>query len=233
MIDAVKPLALLPLILALGGCGEINRWYFCGFGHKSAQDGSYGNAIQSLNKCLELDSLSVEQQAFYLQTRAWAHFNRDDAVEALRDLESSFRLVEPTTHREFINHAAYLRMAGKALASLKPLQKAEAIDAREGQISMMTQYNRGWSLYDVGRYEEAIAAYNKGISAQPEYPFVYFRRGLAYDKLGRSDEASSDFDRFTSYFEEDTRFKPAFEQELIAAARSYPELRILLNDDNP
>ncbi len=231
MIKAVIPLTLL--VFGLAGCGEVNKWYFCGFGHKDAQDGNYADAIASLNKCLKLQNLTAEQQAFYLQTRAWSHFSLHDAVKALRDQEYAFRLVEPTTHREFINHAAYLRMAGKALESLEPLLKAEVIDSDRGQVSMMTQYNRGWSLYDLGRYDEAIAAFDLGITVQPEYPFVYFKRGLAYDRLGRVDEARDDFDRFTSYFEDEgVEFNPRFEQELKTAAEKYAELRILLNQTN-
>ena len=61
---------------------------------------------------------------------------------------------------------------------------------------MVTQYNLGWSLYKLNRFEESIQAFTKGIPQQPDYPFVYLRRGLAYYKLGRSVNAKEDFSDF-------------------------------------
>jgi len=70
------------------------------------------------------------------------------------------------------------------------------IDQMQGHPSMMTQYNLGWSLYKIGRFEVAIEAFNTGIPIQPDYAFVYFRRGLAYVKLGKEAQAKEDFSEF-------------------------------------
>lgn len=231
MPRTLKRISFLLLLVSLAGCNPVKKWYYCGYGHKNAQDQVYQSAISLLDHCLELKALSPEQQAFYLQTRAWAHFNLDHFESALRDQENSFSLIPPSTHREFINHAAYLRMTGDALNSLEPLFKAEVLDERSGHVSMMTQYNLGWSLYELGRYEEAIAAFTKGIPDQPDYPFVYFRRGLAYDKIGRVEPAESDFIEFVSFFEnEGVEFNDRLRRELIAASQKYSELKILLDE---
>jgi len=124
-------------------------------------------------------------------------------------------------------------MTGKHLNSLEPLLKAEVLDERSGHVSMMTQYNLGWSLYELGKYEEAISAFTKGIQDQPDYPFVYFRRGLAYDKIERVEKAESDFVEFVSFFEnEDVGFNERFSRELIEASQIYTELKVLLMEEN-
>jgi tetratricopeptide (TPR) repeat protein len=222
-------LTLTPLLLS--ACGQVDKWYYCGYGQKNAQDGRYEVALELLGKCLELKSLSAEQRAFYLQSRAWSYFSLDDFDNALDDQQQSFRLVAPTTRDELINYAAYLRMAGRVQQSLEPLREAEALDERDGHSSMMTQYNLGWSLYELGRYDEAIAAFSRGIPSQPDYPFVYFRRGLAYDRVGRTDEADADFIEFVSFFEnEDVVFNERFENELRELSGRYPELGVLLGE---
>ena len=229
----IKSLAVLPLALLLCGCGHLERWYYCGYGHQSVKNQDFTGAIGLLDECLELDTLDPQQRAFYLQTRGWAHFSLEDFRAALEDQEASFRIVAPSTRREFVNHAVYLRMAGRALESLAPLREAAVLDAREGGTSMMTQYNLGWSLHEVGRFEEAVAAYSKGLASQPDYPFAYFRRGLAYDRLGRVTEAREDFDLFVSIlYGENARFKESFVAELRQAARSYPDLEALLPESN-
>jgi tetratricopeptide (TPR) repeat protein len=58
---------------------------------------------------------------------------------------------------------------------------------------MMTQYYLGWSLQELGRHEEAVEAFSKGIPYQTDFAYAYFRRGLSLESLGRMDDAKSDF----------------------------------------
>lgn len=225
----VKLLLILPLLAAASACGQVKKWYYCGYGHKSTQNREFESAISLLDNCLTLETLSTGQRALYLQTRAWAHFSLDNFQLALRDQENAFRLEAPATYAEFINHANYLRMAGKPLQSLEPLRQAESLDDERGEISMMTQYNLGWTLSELGRYEEAIAAFSRGIARHSDYPFAYFRRGLAYHRVGQSDKAESDFAEFVSFFEPgEVQFNERFGRELAEASRIYPDLGLLL-----
>jgi tetratricopeptide (TPR) repeat protein len=70
---------------------------------------------------------------------------------------------------------------------------AERIEGEK--VSMMTQYNKGWSLLELGRHKEAVEAFTKGLPIQPDYAFVYWRRGLAYESLGNKELAKRDFER--------------------------------------
>ncbi len=83
---------------------------------------------------------------------------------------------------------------------------------------MMTQYHLGWSLSALGRYDEAVQAFTRGISDQPDYPFVYWRRGLAYEALHQSENARADFDQFAHKLS-------ASESERLASQEMLPEIR--------
>ena len=184
----------------ISGCEQVSQAFYCKLGYKSARISSFHTAIQLLNKCLELKSLSIDQKATYLQGRAWAHYSLKSYEIALSDQETSFQLRLPTRRNEFISHASFLRKLNRFEESLQPLLKAKKIDETRGHPSMMTQYNLGWSYYELGRYDEAIAAFTTGIPSQPDYPFVFLRRGFAYDKTKNAAGAESDFSRFVTLF---------------------------------
>ena len=112
---------------------------------------------------------------------------------AVSDQEAAFKISAATDYREFINYASYLRSANRIADSLAPLRAAEALDSAAGNIGMMTQYNLGWTLQELGQHEEAIASFSRGIPLQPDYAFVYYRRGISLEALGRKEEARTDF----------------------------------------
>ena len=112
---------------------------------------------------------------------------------AVEDQEAAYELRKPSEYRQFINYASYLRAAGRIEDSLTAILAAERMEG--GKVSMMTQYNKGWSLPELGRHREAVEALTKGIPIQPDYAFVYWRRGLAYEALGEKEQARSDFER--------------------------------------
>jgi len=52
------------------------------------------------------------------------------------------------------------------------------------------EYNdRGNVLFNEGKYDEAIAEYNKAIELYPEYSSAWNNKGVALEKLGRNEEA--------------------------------------------
>jgi tetratricopeptide (TPR) repeat protein len=47
----------------------------------------------------------------------------------------------------------------------------------------------------LGRYEEAIEAYNEAIKIDPQFAFAWNNKGLALSSLGRYEEAEQCFQR--------------------------------------
>jgi tetratricopeptide (TPR) repeat protein len=55
-------------------------------------------------------------------------------------------------------------------------------------------FKRGNELFELGKYEEAIASYDREIEIKPDKHQAWFNRGSALDKLARYDEAISSYD---------------------------------------
>lgn len=212
----------------LSGCGQVFELVYCDYGYAAVQNNMYQTGANLLDKCLELDRLSTEQRTKYLQGRAWAHYNLENNEQALADQESAFELKPATRYREFINHATYLRRLKLFRESLTALKSAQKIDELSGHPVMMTQYNLGWSLYELNRFEESIQAFTKGMSQQPDYPFAYLRRGLAYYKQGKNANAEEDFSEFWSPIgDQQVNIPEALKQELHELPIEYSDFKNL------
>ncbi|MEQ9623550.1 tetratricopeptide repeat protein [Coleofasciculus chthonoplastes] len=59
-------------------------------------------------------------------------------------------------------------------------------------------FNQGVTLYELGRYEEALASYDQAISLQPDFYQAWGNRGGALSELGRNEEALTSYDQAIS-----------------------------------
>lgn len=205
-------LLFLSVALECNSSVDIN---VCETGGEAASNGKYKLAISELNKCLAIASLDLGLRSRAYRARAWAHFNLHNDAMAVKDQEVAFKLVKPKDYHEFINYASYLRRVQRYEDSLAPLYAAIAIDEKHSRVWMMTLYNLGWSLQELGKYEESIEAFNKGIPAQPDFPFVYWRRGLSYHALGKKVEAKKDFQEYKVQLEKSKMEVPALWKQKI------------------
>lgn len=188
-----RKLAVSGLLLLAIGCSSDAPESICEYGVNAAREGKYEEAVKVISSCLVLPGLAATARADALQARAWAHSNLLHHSLAVEDQEEAFKLQPPSDYREFINYASYLRRVGRHQSSLDAVLTAERMDG--DKVSMMTQYNKGWSLAELGRHKEAAEAFTKGIPVQPDYAFVYWRRGLAYEGLGEKQLAQRDFEQ--------------------------------------
>jgi tetratricopeptide (TPR) repeat protein len=58
-----------------------------------------------------------------------------------------------------------------------------------------TAFLRGNYFYNQGKYDEALADYNRSLELRPDNPAILNNRGRTYDELGRYDEALADYNR--------------------------------------
>lgn len=191
-----RKLMLLLLSLAVSGCASsppsppISE--ICATGYNQAKNRNFTASIPLLTTCIESKHTPVNVKRNALIARAWSYNHLDKHRAAVIDQYTAFKL-GPPSYPELINYALYLRASGRAHDSLAPLKKAEAMDKARGWTSMMTQYQLGWTYQTLGRNQQAIAAFSKGLKVQKDYGFAYYRRGLSYESLGKDAQARADF----------------------------------------
>ena len=90
---------------------------------------------------------------------------------------------------------------GNYKEALKHLQKAE----NENKLILEKQteifFYEGNALWELGKYEEALQAYNKAIALKPDSHEAWYNKGVALRKLGKNEEALQAYD-------EEIAFKP-------------------------
>ncbi|MGB5595240.1 MAG: tetratricopeptide repeat protein, partial [Crocosphaera sp.] len=64
-------------------------------------------------------------------------------------------------------------------------------------------YNRGIALDDLGRYEEAIASYDKALEIKPDKDEAWNNRGVALYNLGRYEDAIASYDKALEFKPDD------------------------------
>jgi len=228
MPSFTKSTLLVVLSTLLSGCGQLFELVYCDYGYGGVENQFYQTGVNLLDKCLALEHLDVEQRSKYLQGRAWAHYNLENNQQALADQEAAFALKRPTQHYEFINHAAYLRRLERFHDSLRVIRSALEIDELNGQPNMVTQYNLGWTLYELNRFDEALVAFTRGIEFQPDYAFIYLRRGLAFYKQGEGANAKQDFAEFLNLVgEKQVNIPAALKKEISELPSEYSNIRNL------
>jgi len=127
------------------------------------------------------------------QTSGAARPSTTAAAEAAARAEASFE-----RYRAVIREAVVARNDGRHDDSLRSIAQAEAIDEAEGVVSMPTQFHKGLTLAAMSRHEEAIAAFDRGLAVQKDYPLAWWHRALSDEALGRRDAARADLERFGS-----------------------------------
>jgi Flp pilus assembly protein TadD len=53
----------------------------------------------------------------------------------------------------------------------------------------------GIVLGDLGRYEQAIASFDKAVKIKPDDHSAWYNKGIALEKLGRYEQAIASFDK--------------------------------------
>lgn len=188
-------LLFLLSVLAAPSVNAAARPSPCAEGERANVAAEYVQAEKAMSACLATPGLDKAARRRALQVRAWASYSLERDASAVRDQEASFQISPPNTISEMINYASYLRRVARYEDSLQVLLAVEKADAAAGGPGMMTQYNLGWTLAELGRHEQAIKAFSVGIPLQPEYPFAYWRRALSYEALGRRAQAHADIER--------------------------------------
>ena len=182
----------------------------CAVGAQLVRRHLYHDAIAPLSACLSAD-LTNDVRAYILGARAYAYGEQNQFEQAVTDQKAYIALQKPQDGRPLIMLGMYYRELKQYDKSLEVLKTA----SEYGQ-GMGVYYHTGLTLHQAGRYEEAIEAYTKGIPKQPDYGYVFYRRALSYEALGKQDQARRDFSRAFELMP-----KSGYEPEIAAKLNEY------------
>ena len=115
------------------------------------------------------------------------------AVHKYWNLDLLYRLLESDMRGESDTEIpSFCHMCGtEMLPSDSICPKCSAEEASPQTAS--DHFARGKSLYDLGRYDQAIQDFGEVINLDPIYAAAYFWRGMSCNKLGHDKQAIQDF----------------------------------------
>jgi len=92
-----------------------------------------------------------------------------------------------------ITAASFTACATKKEAVVPP-PAAPAAEPK-GEMTDADYFAEGNDAYGQGKYEDAVAAYDKAVGLNPAFKAAWFNKASALDKLGRHEEALAAFDK--------------------------------------
>lgn len=164
---------------------------------------------------------SIEDRAKLYNLAGMAYMQKGDSAKAVDLYEAVLRLAP--------DNAIALNNLGYALADTydvdmpggpQQLERALTLTTRAVQIARDSPQSPpesvadfldsvAWAQYKLHRYNEAIANLRRAIDAHPESPEINYHLGMAYEKVGRYQDAALEFDRTL-------RIQPDYNPALIA-----------------
>jgi tetratricopeptide (TPR) repeat protein len=193
-------------------------------GEKFLDGGGYYEAVRAFNEALEENPASA--RAFFGRARAYQSLN--DRLRASADFEEALKL-DPKSVNIYLYRAfgySQNREYDRAIADytsileINPgpseayLYRAEAYQ-QNGQFQeaisdytvliernpTVSNYVRRGSLYYLlGDYDRAITDYSTGLGLQPDHPWAFYNRALAFWNKGQIDLALADLSELTRGF---------------------------------
>ncbi len=91
----------------------------------------------------------------------------------------------------YVSKAIELRKQKDFQGSLRQIELHGLCDKSE--VRMSYYYHLGWTYYEMNEYSKAVDAFTEGLKTEPQYVYAYWRRGLAYEKLGEFAKAEADY----------------------------------------
>ncbi|QDU68569.1 tetratricopeptide repeat protein [Engelhardtia mirabilis] len=162
-------------------------------GRRALDDGRVGEALELLGE----QGATAELQL--LRAEALRRGGRES--EAIAVLEPLCAAGGPA--RAFYERA----LARFALGQLE-LAAADFERAASGELSGLAQFNRGAVLDRLGRYTEAVAAYEAAVAAQPDMAQAWMQLGNDYHfRLGDRARAAAAYRRFLAVAGEDAQVR--------------------------
>lgn len=148
--------------------------------------GDVPESLKSINKAIELDSANPA----FLQTRAVIFMSDKQDAKAIADLTKAIGMGQKSAK-------VY---AARGSARLVTNDFKGALNDANVALELDPKYSFAWFIKgsascELGDTETGLTFLNKAVKAEPNDPNYVHRRALAYQKIGQSNKAKSDFTR--------------------------------------
>lgn len=221
ILGAKISLAMIALVVLCASVmaeeDSAESWY--NKGQKLDMNGSYKEAIKAYDKALEIDSTNGniwKDKGYSLGSLATFDKNLSEFNESLRAFDKAIELIPANDTRNLAlaweGKAISLNNMGNVLGDMGNQEDAkgkreQAVDAYDKAIELdpsftglEAQLYRAGVIFDLGMYNESVAAYDKLIEAMPaddtQYTsMVWADKGSVLEKMGRKEEALKAFDK--------------------------------------
>jgi DNA-binding winged helix-turn-helix (wHTH) protein/tetratricopeptide (TPR) repeat protein len=142
-------------------------------------------AVEAATKAIGLDEEVAEAHASLALARM---FYERDWAGAERGFRRALEL-NPSYAAAHDWYAIYLMTKGRVEEALASIRKAQGLDP----LSLIVNTDVGCALYFARRFEESIEQCRWVLETEPNFVQAYYRIGLAFEQLGRYDEAVNAF----------------------------------------
>jgi tetratricopeptide (TPR) repeat protein len=136
-------------------------------------------------KAIELDETVAEAHASLALVRM---FYERDWPEAEREFEQALEL-NPSYAAAHDWFAIYLMATGRTEEALASIRKAQALDP----LSLIINTDVACALYYTRQFDASIKQCQWVLETEPNFGMAHFRIGLAYEQLGKYEEAVNAF----------------------------------------
>ena len=180
--------------------------------------GQYAQALQDLNKAIELPFESAFRLPAKLFTRAIVYSNLNQYEQAIQDFNQAIKFY-PYSYEAFAyyNRGDAYRHLKQYEQAIKDFDKAIELDPND-----TNSYNlRGLCYFELKQHYLAITDFNKAIKLNPNDAALYFHRGVNYLELAKPPEGTfKNFDKskgecalqdFTQAIKLDPKFTEAYD----------------------
>jgi Tfp pilus assembly protein PilF len=159
-------------------------------GYHYAEMGHWEEALEAYTLALQHNS----QDAEIYQERCWVNLELGRIAEAVVDAEEAVRLNpdEPEAYLARGVASAEAWQFDRAIADLSEYLKVEDYFTRTDSGSSKAHYYRGLSFAGKNDFDKALKDYSKAIVCCPNWPNPYEARSIAYEQLGKLEEAAAD-----------------------------------------
>lgn len=162
---------------------------------------NYEKAIQDFTSYIQMKP--NESKQYYYRGEAYKHLDKN--IEAVKDFSSCLKNDNEYVDAYFERALCKTNLSDRkgAVLDYDEIISRENNNSNHKSFLIATVYNnKGYCLFELGKYNEALILLNKAIDLGPTEAYIWSSRGELYFKQGKYKEAIIDMDKSIQLYDE-------------------------------